>query len=139
MPVTRPTLPRFSVLGSCFALALLTTGCGGGNPAITRTVSGLVTFKDKPLQGGEVVFFGGKDGKEASPAALIDDEGKYTVANPPVGDVKIVIHPPTPSSDPHKPRPKVDLPKRYLDPKLSQLSYTVTESPKQEHNIELKP
>jgi hypothetical protein len=141
MFVTRPTLPRLSVLGGCFALALLTMGCGsgGGAPGVSRSVSGTVTFKDKPLPGGEVTFFGGKDGKEASSAGLIDEEGKYTLTNPPVGDVKIVVHGPTPSSDASKPKKPVEIPKHYSDRNQSGLSYKVTEEAKQTHNIELKP
>lgn len=65
---------------------LLTVGCGGKG----ATVSGKVTFKDKPLPGGQVKFLTEK-GKVY--AGNINEDGSYTVAKVPAGPVKISVLP----------------------------------------------
>jgi hypothetical protein len=137
-----PFLPCLAVL----ALA----GCGPG----AGSVSGKVTYKDKPLPGGTVTFFA--PDKKAYPA-VIGTDGTYTLDRVPVGPAKITVAPPV-ALGPMRPGMKMDpskvggapegaapapaekpvsLPEKYQDPEKSELTYTVTTG-KQEHNIPLK-
>jgi len=68
---------------------LLAAGCGGKG----GTVSGKVTFKDKPLAGGQVSFLTEK-GKLYS--GNINEDGTYTIAKVPPGPVKISVLPKEP-------------------------------------------
>jgi hypothetical protein len=134
---------RFSQFGSatvlCTAIAL--SGCGGSSGG---TVSGTITYNGTPLNAGTITFFG-KDDKSAS--GSIDADGKYTVANVPVGPVKIAIRTPPPIPDtkakdvPHvegasavKP---IQIPPMYADQKSSDLTFTVNPG-SQEFPIALK-
>jgi hypothetical protein len=61
-----------------WSLGLLVCGllvaCGCGGPGATYPVTGTVTFKDKPLPDGEIVFVA-EDGKASDPAPV--KEGRY--------------------------------------------------------------
>jgi len=80
--MARSARPLFLLLQLAALLAL--AGCGPSGPS--TLVSGSVTYKDKPVT-GEITFIG-PDGKDAK-APILD--GKYSVANPPVGLNKIKI------------------------------------------------
>jgi hypothetical protein len=135
----------------CLA-ALALAGCG---PA-AGTISGKVTYKDKPLPGGSVTFLT-SDQKVKS--ATIGTDGTYQIAGVTVGPAKIGVSPPAaPTALPKgmkmdaskmggapegsavalPPDTKpVALPPQYQDPAKSGETYTVTAG-KQEHDIHLK-
>jgi hypothetical protein len=134
----------------CLALLAL-AGCG---PA-TGSISGKVTYKDKPLPGGMVTFFAAD---KKSQTAVIGTDGTYTIDRVAVGPAKIAVLPPAapPKMPPGmkmdagkmggapeggSPPPSADkpvsLPPKYQDPEKSELTYTVTAG-KQEHDIPLK-
>ena len=78
-------------LGGLLLLACLAfcTGCGEG---IQRaTVKGKVTLGETPIPVGNVMFWG-KDNYTAS--GTIDKEGNYSVADVPVGEVRISVQTP---------------------------------------------
>jgi hypothetical protein len=132
-------------------LALLAlAGCG---PA-AGSISGKVSYKDKPLNGGTVRLVS-SDNRVKS--AVIGTDGTYTIDRVPVGPAKIAVSPPIAGTvmprgmkmDPSKmgggpegaaapagDKP-VPLPDKYQDPEKSGLTYTVTAG-KQEHDIPLK-
>jgi hypothetical protein len=73
---------------SSLALILATLVCASGCSRSARDrVSGKVTFKGQPVAG--TVSFLGIDGKEVS--GPINPDGTYAIADPPVGEVKIVV------------------------------------------------
>jgi hypothetical protein len=74
-------------------LGLFALGCGS-----TGNVSGKVAYQGKPMPGGAVSFMP-TSGKGAY-TSRIKPDGSYTVIKVPVGEVKIVILPPTVGSDP---------------------------------------
>jgi len=133
-------------------LALVAVGCAPP----TASVSGTVTFKGQPLPSGTVLFHGADGRVEHS---LIDGEGKYTVVNAPLGQVRITVQahaaapPGLPSKGGKPPAAPAELatsgketrdgkfvaiPPRYLDPDRSRLTCTVSAGP-QTHTIELHP
>jgi len=63
--------------------ALLCTGCGTS----TGKMSGTVSYKNKPLAGGIVIFVTA----QGSANGTIDTAGGYTVDNVPVGTAKISV------------------------------------------------
>jgi hypothetical protein len=138
---------------------LFSLGCGSPK----GDVSGKVTYQNKPLTGGTVTFFGAENRVVGS--VPISDEGDYSMANVPVGPVKITVAAPpiiigdtagTPpplskgkggkrgSKNEAKKRtkmreslPRVEVPAKYKMPEQSGLTYTV-EPGKQVHAIGLK-
>ena len=71
------------------ALGMLNgVGCGKAKRA---TVSGKVTFNNKPVPVGTVSFV---DAKNRTGTATIDDKGHYTVTDAPVGEVTIIVNVP---------------------------------------------
>lgn len=135
---------------SLLLLTLLLTSCG----ARKTSVSGTVVYNRKPLPSGTVLFHG-EDGRVAH--SLIDENGNYTIDNPPLGLVRITVrsHAAMPAGMPSSGRPPespsppaqdgkassdtyVPIPKRYLAPDQSGLTYTVQVGP-QTHHIELSP
>jgi hypothetical protein len=139
----------------CFlgCLILLTPGCGKGRRSADHVeVSGKVLYKGKPVTGGMVTFtttdgFSGK--------GIIDENGNYSIKAP-VGQVKISVdntmvgqkreaaakgagRPAAAGGEeaaPVKGKPMF-LPRKFLDPLASGLTYTVTKDSKQTHNIEM--
>lgn len=65
-------------------LTLTLCGCGGG----VGDVSGVVTFKGKPVSGCTIVFFDAQNGSYTSP---LQEDGNYAVAKVPAGAAKIAI------------------------------------------------
>ncbi|HZT81080.1 MAG TPA: carboxypeptidase-like regulatory domain-containing protein [Gemmataceae bacterium] len=74
-------------LGPGLLLALLFTLIGCGGPS--ASVSGKVTYKGQPLNGGTVVFQS-TDGKWGGSSAIAED-GTYTIPKVPPGQVKIGV------------------------------------------------
>ncbi len=131
---------------------LLLAGCGSGSGSI----SGKVTYKDKPLSGGTVTFM---TSDQQVKTAVIGSDGAYSIPKLTTGPAKIAVMPVVPlppmmpggmAMDPGKmgvpeeniaPPPAADksvaIPEHYKDPEKSGLTYTVTAG-NQEHNIELK-
>ncbi len=130
------------VVGIAF-LALIAVGCQSkGN------VSGKVTYKDKPLVYGTVLFVG-SDG--ASVQAKIENDGTYSARGLAVGKAQIAVNSPDPKSigiyttwkDPSKKPPPLEvpgwfgIPKQYESASTSGLSFPV-EGGLNTNNIELK-
>src|SRR5437867_12635722 len=88
MPMRRILRYRWRPLAVLSGLALLLAllaGCGNR----TAKVSGKVTYMDKPVRGGTVMFQPVQPGREIATATL-DEEGRYelTVA---VGEVLVLV------------------------------------------------
>lgn len=108
-------------------LALLALGCGG-----TGSLSGLVTYKGKPLVSGRVTAVAGEEGPRVG---LIQPDGRYRIEGLPVGTVKLAVENPDPLAEPSgdgdggkvKRRPPgwVALPAKYGDIKTSGLTVDV--------------
>lgn len=131
-----------------FLFALLLCGCGG-----TSKITGKVTFQGSPLKGGYIAFVN-SDGKAW--VGPIEQDGSYSVANVPTGEMKITVETSSqkraaaaPSYKPpedapaggYKPPPVVDrytaIPKIYENADDTPLTVTV-KSGKMEHNINLE-
>jgi hypothetical protein len=89
---------RLALLGLILCVAGL-AGCGGMKKK--AVVFGNITYKGEALGNGKVVFIG-KDGKGGS--STIGPDGRYRMADVPVGPVKITVETVPPSSS------KVNLP-----------------------------
>jgi hypothetical protein len=63
--------------------ALTAAGCGR-----TGKVSGTVTFQGKPLPGGKIIFYS-EEGRPSGTGFI--EDGRYEVADAPVGPCKIVV------------------------------------------------
>jgi hypothetical protein len=131
-----------TILSLFLGLPLL--GCG---PSVTE-VSGTVTFKDRRLTSGSVIFVG-QDGESSSSA--IAEDGSYRIEKAPIGLVRIAVasHPRVPPGLMKSPGqaaalredPKdgtVKIPEKYEDHKTSGLDYTV-ERGSHTFNIDLEP
>jgi hypothetical protein len=127
------------VLWSSLALALAVTGCGS---TPTGNVSGKVMFEGKPLAGGYVAYVGsGTPPKTVS--SVIDEQGRYSITNAPVGPVQITIQGPSgtaigPDGRPITTGDPVVIPSRYMDADKSGLTYTVNAG-SQDYPIYLLP
>jgi len=77
---------RYSSIPALLLLSLpiLASGCGDA----VGTVTGTVTYKDKPLPGGSITFLP-KEGVAVN--GTIEKDGTYRVDKVPVGEVKISI------------------------------------------------
>jgi hypothetical protein len=129
------------------------TGCG--NPL--GTVTGKVYYKNEPLKGGTVVFVT-VDGKTGGRSDIAED-GSYSIADLPVGEVRIAVETRSLKPNPLRVReagtmPKnapseaagyrahpnpdryVAIPDRYAEIESSELLYTVIAG-KQEYRIDL--
>jgi len=78
--------PSRAALGLLGLLAV--SGCGG-----TGTVSGVVRFKDEPVRAGRVTFIAvkGQDKYGESKSTAILDDGTYSIADVPSGDVRVTV------------------------------------------------
>ncbi|MDB5312469.1 MAG: hypothetical protein JWO38_6671 [Gemmataceae bacterium] len=143
-------MTRLSRLGFGVAaglvLAVGVVGCGGGPKRVS--VSGTVTYAGKPVPVGTVSFIGTADVIESSPIT----DGKYTIANAPVGPVKVTISTPAAPTGVAKKQMQqkyegmsydgggdkaVVVPPKYNTPGTSDLTYTVIDAPTQSHDITL--
>jgi hypothetical protein len=136
-----------------FALvAVLNGGCGAGKGSI----EGKVTYKGKPLPVGTVSVFAG-DNQVLS--GTIAADGSYRVLGVPAGTAILTVATPPPAppafvpavkpppiQDPNYPKEMlpnptvktVPIPKRYADPKESNLSVTVERDKVTSLDIDLK-
>ena len=129
--------------------------CGCGDS--TSDVSGKVTYQGKPLKGGSITFVA----QRGSVSGSIKEDGSYSIAKVPTGDVKICVDtealnpgkkskapkitPPAGQSAPEgtygggdDPTKKyMKIPEKYASPDTTDLTVKV-ESGKLEHNLELK-
>ena len=146
-------MSRDSLSACAFVTALLLisgTGCGPAGPA--NSVAGKVTLGGQPVRG--TIVFRGADGKEAT-APVGPTGGTYAIADPPVGEVTILVKgdalavlapPPTLPGAPAAPdmtnavktgSATVPPPAKYADASGG-LKYTV-KAGRQTHDIELTP
>lgn len=95
--------------------------------------SGIVTFQDKPVTAGEVLF---DNGQGIARMASLGPDGSYTILSAdgvglPVGSYKVAIQPPRlehplgPINEPPKPRIFPNIPDRYRDVSTSGLTADV--------------
>jgi ribosomal protein L35AE/L33A len=135
--MTRKQVRRLFALLPLLAL-LGAMGCSKGGDR-SASVSGKVTYNDKPVTSGTVVFIGA-DGK-ASDTGVVQPDGTYSVAHAPTGAVKVSFDNPAPAkttggaplpaNDPEaKENAKeaslyVPTPAKYKDPNQSGLTCTL--------------
>jgi len=81
------TISRCLLLVGGFVVLTALQGCGGGSAR--GTLSGKVTFNDKPLTGGTVIFVN-QDASEVDRTAIQSD-GTYKSENVPLGDVRVAV------------------------------------------------
>jgi len=143
VPLIMKRIPSVAVRLLLFPLlALAIPACTGEKLA---TVSGKVTFKDKPLPGGTVLFV--TEDKSKSESAQVDSEGNYSASNVPYGKLHVGVQPAAksiaasvPKGVPNSKAPKdqkppdsytstsgqyVDIPAEFRDPATSKLTVTV--------------
>jgi hypothetical protein len=145
------TLRRAGCLASALLVLLAAVGCGPGS----ATVSGRVTYKGAPLPSGDVLIYGANGKVQSGP---IGADGNYAIYKAPVGDVKMAVVPPNPSSQMMLPRQVkgarkhpgatddasmppikvVPIPERYNDPDKSGLNFTL-KSGEQTIDLDLTP
>jgi len=130
----------------CLFVALLVglSGCDKKGDEAANSVSGKVTLNGEPVAG--IITFVGADNKEVS--GPIKPDGTYTVANPPAGQVKILVKgmggtlpTATPPKEAGGNMPKmggVSPPAKYSAVNTTDLKFEVT-SGKQKHDITLTP
>ncbi len=113
------------------------------------TVSGKVTFQNRPLPAGSVTFIHA-DGTTVSGSI---QDGSYSVSKVPTGACTVLVAalpPPRSMWNPEKKetvgdsaantiRQAMPIPPRYNDPKQSDLHYEVKGGSSQTYNIDLKP
>lgn len=126
--------------GFALSLLILTSGCGDSSGKGANAVSGKVTYKGKNLTDGSIEFHGSD--KKVGFSAIAAD-GSYSMVDPPVGDVTVVVKVPTGASaappgvnmTPDKPAP-VAIPEKYSFPETSGVKKTLAAG-KTTVNIEL--
>jgi len=150
-------LQRLAVLMP-IAFTFAIVGCG----ASTATVTGKVSYQDKTVKGGVVMFVVENKGSMQGP---ISEDGSYTVKDVPAGPVKVCVdtssmNPATASAAPKYAPPKdavapqgfgsggpdraelkrryVAIPERYADPAKTTLTTTVTGGA-YKYDIKLEP
>lgn len=127
-----PTVMRLlpCAVGACICVTIF--GCGKEKPPIT-TVTGIVTFENKPLPDRAVVHFMSEDGFGSS--CEVQPDGTFTMGSEygvgiPFRSYHVSIAPPvqTPRKDEKKPRfPEYHyIPRRYRDFATSDLSAVIT-------------
>jgi hypothetical protein len=132
--------PRSSILNlrpalvAMLAAVWLAAGCWNGpsKPQTANTVSGTVCLNGKAINYGTVAFYDA-NGLQRKSIILID--GSYSVHNPPLGEVRIVVETgpaPVPAAamggagGEQINFEKIDIPPHYSDPEKTDLLYTVT-------------
>jgi hypothetical protein len=141
------------VLIALLALLIVVSGCSKSGPK--DVVSGKVTLNGQDVKG--IIVFSGSDGKEAS---FPLSGGKYSIANPPLGDVVVMVRgmmgPPGTEKPQKAEKPKikgpagtttlentdtntgVDPPGKYYKKETSTLKYTL-KGGRETIDIELQP
>jgi hypothetical protein len=129
------------------ALPVLGLGCGPKGPARV-SVTGRVTYRNMPLTAGTVAFISQSSNVVATGTIT---NGQYTVAQAPVGAVKITVVTPQPQPQmqfQQKVEGKtmtesagaaaIQVPATYSNPEESKLAYTVTGDKEQTHDLDLQ-
>lgn len=81
-------MSRFLLVG--LAIGLL--GCSGENPQLpSASLKGVVRYKGKLVTGGTIRLFGKDPGGHSFAEGRISGDGVYSVANAPLGSVKVVV------------------------------------------------
>jgi hypothetical protein len=128
----------------------LAAGCGAQG-----SVTGKVTYKDKPVANGTIVFLF-NDEKGGGKVFTIDKDGNYNATGLPTGAARIAVTPPAVmkmppavqarlKKDAHAPQgvndteggSLTDMPKSYQNPEKSGLTCEV-KGGSQEHNVTIK-
>jgi hypothetical protein len=113
------------------AAALLLSGCGPGR----GDVSGVVYFKNTPLEAGTITFY---DEYKGVASSEIKTDGSYAVTHVGTGTAKIAVVTPMNIQMPGMPAVKtIPIPPKYNDREKSGLTCKVV-SGKQEHNVTLE-
>ena len=135
------SVPR--IAGICVVVLMLSAlGYGRGN------VSGKVTYQDKPVPFGTVLFEGSDGSIHQSD---IKTDGSYSIQGMAVGEAKVAVNSPNPRSSDLTPVSKTGqkpvlhpdvpgwfpIPEKYSSPDRSELKYTI-KSGNNVINIELK-
>jgi hypothetical protein len=135
-------------------LGMAISGCADGKRrGPTGTVTGIVTYKGKPVPSGRLTFYG-SDNETAN--ASTDEDGSYEADGVPVGQVTVTVTtPPAPAvlekvakqapqgkrfgvGNPIEvPRNVVSVPAKYNDAARSGINIAITEGT-QNHDIKLK-
>lgn len=118
------------MLSFVVASLLSVSGCGGGGGQVRNEklakVSGVVTYKGKPVDAGTVNLTNPMNGFAAS--GEIELAGKFTITLVPVGDYRVSISPPAPKEaiDESKlPPAATDIPAKFQNPASSGLQLSV--------------
>jgi hypothetical protein len=139
------TATSFACLGSALSLVLMAGGCGGSGDPNLVSVKGTVTHLDRPVAGATVTFHAANG--SGSAFGLSDADGVYTLTTAPgnrgvlPGDYAVTItkieisggdtlpedHPDYGKKPVARQSAKSILPKKYGDPKSSELTATVEE------------
>jgi hypothetical protein len=131
----RVTLATLFALVALLGLGLATRA--EEKPKKVGKIDGKVNFEGKPLPGGTVSFHPEK-GKPF--VAQLQDDGTYSVKDVPVGEMKVTIETESlknPAKPPKGGKKYIPIPRKYGDPKTSDLTYKVVEGA-QTLDIELK-
>ncbi|WP_437184961.1 hypothetical protein SH668x_002051 [Planctomicrobium sp. SH668] len=125
---------RFQVMFGLVSLVVC-LGCGSttSEPAATTgVIVGKVTFEGAPVTDGEIVFLNDQTKNEV--VGLLDEQGAYQVQGVLFGKQNVSVRPETPPmpKDTMAPRPKPadpkHIPKKYRNPKSSELVFEVKEA-----------
>jgi hypothetical protein len=145
--VSRSVTSGFAIRTAALLTAAWAAGacCGCRSQPEANTVSGTVRFNDKVLTYGSIAFHydSGRPFK-----VVIRTDGSYTISNPPLGKVKVVVStgpPPIAIAAPGGNKggelskfEKIDIPAHYSDPEKTDLRYTVTPG-QNRFDVNLKP
>jgi|GEM_PF-3373475 len=110
----------------------------------TGAVRGTVTYKGRPLNGGQIRFISrDPSNKVGQASAMIDREGHYSFAGVPVGPVTVTVNTSVRPAEDHfwKPGSKnpqpISVPAKFADPKQSGIQLNLGEGV-EDHDIRLE-
>lgn len=130
----------------CLAVALLATGCGGGQGAKTYPVQGKVTLQGQPLADVVVSFY--PDQGSRAPSGITDSQGAFALSTfeskdgAPAGNYRVAVAEPAPEmregdySVPAEKPPRFPL--KYTNPYESELIADVKPGPENTFTFDLK-
>ena len=112
---------------SFFVFAISLFGCTAEKPR--GSVSGTVTWQDKPVNVGYIIFM--SPDKQFIASSDLDAEGQFQLSTSlPQGEYDVGIAPPSsPSDDSGASPPKSPVPLKYSSPEGSGLTFTVQAGP----------
>ncbi|MEQ8209134.1 MAG: hypothetical protein RH917_04815 [Lacipirellulaceae bacterium] len=127
-------------IACCCLIVANITGCS--ETVETTTVTGMVSYKERPVSGGAISFLPRTGGRPLN--GILSDGGKYEIQLP-AGDYSVVIQPDSnlpegfKEGDPMPPPDPNAVPARYQHPKRSGLKATVgNQTEPMEANFDLK-